>query len=367
MRIAIIVPGGVDPSGTHRVIPCLLWLLERVSRHHETHVFAMRGDAGGARYPLRGATIHDVPGHGRRTLPTMRAILGKNRRAPFDLLHAFWASGPGVVAGLLRPLVRRPILLHLPGGDLAAIPDIGYGGRVDLPGRLRTRLALAAATRRTAPSHAICRDADALGYPARRLPLGVSRREWPTRPPRPRDPDRPARLVHVAGLNQVKDQGTLLRAVARLADRGVDFTLDIIGTDTLGGEVQRLARTLGLENRTRFHGFLTQERLRPVVAGADLMLVSSRHEAGPVAAVEAAMVGVPTVGTAVGTLEEWAPDAAVVVPVGDHRALAAATRRLIEDDERRLRIATAARDRAMAEDADWSAHQVLALYDELTR
>ena len=31
MRIALITPGGVDRSGTHRVIPCLLWLIERLA------------------------------------------------------------------------------------------------------------------------------------------------------------------------------------------------------------------------------------------------------------------------------------------------------------------------------------------------
>ena len=32
MKVAILTPGGVDRSGTERVIPCLLWLIERLVR-----------------------------------------------------------------------------------------------------------------------------------------------------------------------------------------------------------------------------------------------------------------------------------------------------------------------------------------------
>jgi hypothetical protein len=28
VKIALVVPGGVDRSGSERVIPCLLWLIE---------------------------------------------------------------------------------------------------------------------------------------------------------------------------------------------------------------------------------------------------------------------------------------------------------------------------------------------------
>jgi glycosyltransferase involved in cell wall biosynthesis len=365
MKVALIVPGGVDPSGTHRVIPCLLWLIERLSREHDVHVFAMRGAAAGRRYALLGACIHQLGGTRRRALPTLAALVREHRRGAFDVLHACWVSGPGLVAAAAGRLLGRPVLLHIPGGDLVALPEIGYGGRRTRAERARVRLALAGAEHRTAPSAAICEAATALGYATERLPLGVSRGAWPPQPPRPRTPGAPLRLVHVASINQVKDPFTLLRAAGRLAGHGLEFTLDVVGADTLGGAAQRLAAELALGGRVRFHGFLPQESLRPLVTAADLMLVTSRHEAGPVAAVEAAMVGVPTVGTAVGILPEWAPHAARVVPVGHDADLAAAVLDLAACDERRLAVAHAALRRALAEDADWSARRVGALYRDL--
>jgi hypothetical protein len=42
MRIALVVPGGVDRSGRERVIPILLWLIERLARRHTVHAFVLR-------------------------------------------------------------------------------------------------------------------------------------------------------------------------------------------------------------------------------------------------------------------------------------------------------------------------------------
>jgi glycosyltransferase involved in cell wall biosynthesis len=151
-----------------------------------------------------------------------------------------------------------------------------------------------------------------------------------------------------------------------LAHTGVDFEMDIIGEDTLGGRLQAFARELGISPRVRFHGFLTRRQLRPLVEAAHVHVVSSRHEAGPLVALEAAVAGVPTVGTCVGHLAEWSPTAAIAVDVGDAEALAAAIRGLAVDEELRLRIAEQALQRATAEDADYTAARFLELYSRVS-
>jgi glycosyltransferase involved in cell wall biosynthesis len=103
-----------------------------------------------------------------------------------------------------------------------------------------------------------------------------------------------------------------------------------------------------------------------VLESADLMIVSSRHEAGPLALLEAAVVGVPTVGTAVGHVREWAPQAALAVPVGAPTELAGAIRRLLDDEDLRLTVAHEAQRRAMREDADHTAERFQALYSKLS-
>lgn len=366
MRVAIIVPGGIDESGTHRVIPVLLWLLRRLARRFDVHVFVMRGSPEPRTWLYEGATVHDIGGTGRRTGRTIRALFRAHQRTPFDVIHAFWASGPGVVGGVACLRFRRPMLLHVTGGDLVSMPEIEYGGRFGAVNRARVAFALATADRVTVPSRTEGADLAGLGHRSERLPLGVDTSEWQPQAPRPREPGRAARLLHVASLNRVKDQPTLLRAMRRLIDAEVDFTLDIVGEDTLNGRTQGLAADLGLGDRVRFLGFLPQSELRPLFADADLLVMSSRHEADPVVALEAATLGVPTVGTRCGHVRDWEPDAALAAEPGDDRALAGAIATVLEDDPLRLALAARAQSIVLREDADWSADRTAQIYCELS-
>jgi glycosyltransferase involved in cell wall biosynthesis len=367
VKIAWVVPGGVDRTGEERVIPCLLWLIERLAAGgDQLHVFALDQEPRPDRWPLLGAVVHNAGARPVR-LRALGQLMAEHRRGRFDVVHGFWAARPGVVSAAFARLTGTPAVLTLPGGDLARIRDIGYGAQLTLRGRLSTRFALAGAARTVAPSAWLAGQAAEFGVAAQCIPFGVALDRWPASPPRRRDPDQPVRLVHVANLNPVKDQATLLEAMRALKDRGMAFRLDVIGQDTLNGAVQRRAGELGLDDRVTFHGFLRHAETRRWVEGADLMVVSSRHEAGPLVALEAAVAGVPTVGTAVGHIADFAPEAAAAVPVGDAPALAEAIERLARDEEARLRLAHAAHKAALAIDAEVTAGRTRDLYAGLLR
>lgn len=345
-------------------MPALVWLIERLAAEHEVHVFTLFQERAPAEFSVGGAAIRNI-GWRRYRSRALAAILREHRTKPFDLFHAFWATPSGLLAAVAGRLTGRPVLLHLAGGELVALKDIRYGGRCTLRGRLAVRAAMTGATLLTAASGPMLRAAENLGFRLERLVLGVDLNRWPVRRPQPRTAPM-ARLVHVASLTPVKDQETLLRALALLRADGIHFELDVVGADTLGGKVQRLASALGLGDRVKFWDYLPHRLLRPLVERADLLLVSSRHEAGPLVALEAAICGVPTVGTMVGHLADWAPEAALAVPVRDHEALAAAVGELLGDERRRLRLATAAQEWALHYNADWTAKRVVAWYAELT-
>ena len=365
MKIALVVPGGVDRSGEHRVIPALLALIARLSVRDEIHVFALHQEARPASWDLAGARVHNI-GTGNTHLRAMRAICAEHRRSAFQLVQSIWSANPGFVAVVAARRLGIPSVVHLTGGELVALAEIGYGGRLTWKGRIREAIVLRLATAVTATSSPMVEALTAFGITARRLPLGVDLSAWPRREPVRRDMGKPVRLIHVGSLNRVKDQPTLLRALATLAGSGIVFEIDIVGEDTLQGEVQALAGRLGLADRIRFHGFLTQRQLRPLVESAHLMILSSRHEAGPYVLLEAGVAGVPTVGTAVGHIAEWAPQAALGVPVGDWSGLAREIGKVLGDEDLRLRIARAAHERAIAEDADHTAASFQALYATLT-
>src|SRR5262245_64720610 len=94
MRVALVVTGGVDESARERVVPALLWLVERLARRHDVHVFALHYHRNPRSYPLLGATVHDLgrvdgpPGF-RRLRVTARLRHAVAAHGPFDILHAY--------------------------------------------------------------------------------------------------------------------------------------------------------------------------------------------------------------------------------------------------------------------------------------
>lgn len=362
-RICMLVPGGVDRSGTHRVIPCILALIERLARDVDLHVLALRQESTPQSYDLLGARVHCVPRESRSA--AVRWLLRYRAEYDFDVLHAIWMHPQGTAAAAAGALLRVPLLLHVNGGDLADLRDIRFGGRASLVGRIRLRAARAAAVHVTVPSELMVRRARELGFTTERLTFGVPLDRWPVRAPRARTAGAPLRLISVGTINRVKDHATLLRAVALVRARGVPVRLDCVGEDTLTGAVARLAGELGLDDIVCFHGFLPHYALRARVEDADALVVSSRYEADPIAALEGAIAGLAVIGTAVGHLVEWAPDAALVCAPADPDALASVIEIVGQDEPRRLRLAHAAQSRAVEHDADHASERVLALYQEL--
>jgi glycosyltransferase involved in cell wall biosynthesis len=368
MRIAFVVEGGFDRTGRERVVPALLWLVERLARRHEVEVFALRHESRPSQYRLAGATIHDLGGFRKRVGPsvvwTLPALLREMRRAgPFDVIHGHLGGMPGALAVLAGRLLGTPVLVALADGELTALPEIGYGLQRHWRGRLWVALALRGAQRLTAPSEFAARPARARGFPVATIPRGVDTALFG--PPAERVEGPPWRLLQVASSSRVKDQVTLLAAFRLVADREPRVHLDLVGEDTLGGEIRRRCEELRLEAYVTFHGFEPSDQVRGFTQSAHLYVQSSRHEAAGVAVLEAAACGVPTVGTRVGYVADWAPGAALAVDVGDPAALAAGILDLLGDAPRRLELGRAARALALAHDADWVAARMVDLYEQM--
>ena len=368
MRVALVVPGGVDRSLTEQVIPALLWLVAELGRRAEVVVFALGHGPEPGEWEIPGARVVDlgplrlsrVPGLAfLRRARRLRALL--RRHGPFDVVHAFWATPCGATAAAAAP--GLPLVVSLAGGELAGLSGIGYGCDLVPRERRKVRWALARAAAVTAASRPLVEEAVRRGFAARLVPLGVEEDGFLAKPGRAPGP--PFRLLHAADLNRVKDTPTLLRAAARLRDRGLSFVLDVAGEDTLSGAVQAEAARLELDGHVAFHGRLPVARLRPLYRDSDLFLLTSRHEAGPVAVVEAAACSVPTVGTAVGHVLEGSPERSLAVAVGDDASLADAVLALLADPARRLAMGAAARSWAWENRASVGAARFLALYEEV--
>jgi len=278
-------------------------------------VLAMRYPYRTDRYCIEGTEVITLGGADRRRLGTaalwqrtLATLRAEHARRPFDVLHAFWATESGLLAALAGRLLGVPALVSLAGGELVGLPDIGYGDQRIAWERLKVRLALRLASAVAAGSTYLQRIAERFRPAVLRLPLGVDTALF-------HPGGSPERLLHVGTLTPVKDQRTLLHALAQTT-----LALDIVGDGPLRPDLERLASTLGLNERVRFHGDVDHARLAPVYQAASALVVSSRHEAQCMVALEAAACGVPVLGTRVGVLPELSPNATVAV--GDAAALA---------------------------------------------
>lgn len=364
----MVVPGGVDPPDGERVIPFVHHLVEHVSRRHDLTVIAVGHDAQPGEWQLFDARVVNIP-IGRHSKADIARVLATATRCVTrpDVVHGLWANLPGLTAVAVAARHRAPSLVSVCGGELAAVPSIGYGGGLTTGTRRLALTALRRATATTVATDWMHEHVRAAGAPTPEVvPLGADLRMFPADEPARR---RPHHLVHVAGLNRVKDQDLLLRAVAVAARSVPDLTLSVAGGDTLDGHHARLATELGLADRVEWLGHVPHRRLAEVVRGAALHVITSHHDAGPLAVLEAAASGVPTVGTDVGHVADFhrlAHPAALAVEGRDPTNLAEAIVGLLTDRHRRDVMATAAMRWATVNDADRTAATFDLLYRRLT-
>jgi glycosyltransferase involved in cell wall biosynthesis len=370
MRIGLIAPGGFDRSGRKDIIPALLSLTERLARQHQVTVIVVRQEPEPSRFPLLGAEVVNLgymaarrPGRvSLRCVYRMLTALGTDGRH-LDVLHAFWIAECGLLAALAGRLWHVPVVVSVGGGELVWVPEVGYGGRGDWCCRMQTAVALRCADAVTAGSDYARQPLTGRQPVPQVVPLGVDTTRFYG--PIQRSDGPPWRLLHVASLNRVKNQGMLLRALRLVTDRLLGVQLDVVGEDWLHGALHRLVDELGLRHVVHLHGLLDHEAIVPLYRQAHLYLQSSWHESQGVAVCEAAASGVPTVGTAVGVVADLAPEAAWAVPCDDAAAMADAILTLLGDRQRREQLAQAAQRWAWEHNADWAAATFTAMYRQL--
>jgi glycosyltransferase involved in cell wall biosynthesis len=364
MKIAMVVTGGLHPSGTEQVVPSWLALFERLGRKHDVHAFVLRHLPSPRDYVLRGFSVHDLGrpgswGFARRSLEFRALTLRLAKLGPFDLIHGFWGDPAGCHAVRAARLLRLPSVVTCDSGEFAGIPWIEYGSQRTARGRKAVAEACTA-TRVHVCTQFMASLAALQGVDTRIIPL-VSDLVAP--PPPPATGRSRFTILQVASLSRVKNQRMLIDAVARLRSK-IDVHLDLVGADTLNGELQRYANEQGLADRVTFHGFLSQDRLPARFAAADLYAQSSLHEAAGVSVLEAATAGVPIIGTRVGYIADWAGVRATAIDEPDPQLMADAILALHADPARRLSLAAAASQWTREHDADGIASRFEALYRE---
>jgi glycosyltransferase involved in cell wall biosynthesis len=269
-------------------------------------------------------TVRDAPWQiSRSELAQIERLLAANEA---QLLHIYF----GHIAVHLLPLIRhwpKPTVVSFHGADV--LVDL------DKPRyRAATREMLAAARLILVRSESLARAVHELGCPNERIRLqrtGIPlaaipfrSRTWPN--------DGGWKLLQAGRLIEKKGFKTSLRAFATFQQKNSESVLTLAGEGPMEEELRALARELGIAQRVRFVGFLSQAQLQEEFDRAHIFLHPSElgpdgnQEGVPNAMLEAMASGLPVFATRHGGIPEAIAQgtSGVLVAERDHAALAKA-------------------------------------------
>ncbi len=181
-------------------------------------------------------------------------------------------------------------------------------------------------------------------------------------------------FAYVGGFNPHKRVDLILRAHAAIAgSRRPAPHILLVGSRSgdvfhkEAGKLDAIVREAGTEKLVHWTGFVPDEELRPLLAGATALLLPSEAEGFGLPAVEAAACGTPVIATTESPLPELLEGGGLFVKPGDLDQLRDAMRRLLDDGSLRASLGRAALQRATSLSWDEAAKSALAAIHDSAR
>jgi glycosyltransferase involved in cell wall biosynthesis len=354
MKSVLHVIDSFDLGGAQEVVGNLATCGNRSEFSHEVAALHGRGIYR-QRFRDRGLTVHSLSPHKLVPLylPALAALLARKK---FDILHCHLAAS-NILAKPLGALARIPVIINHDHNNDAL--------------RATNRLVLAAETfSNRFASHVItvsssCRDflVDHEGVDPEEISLVLNaidlghfrpgavdrasvRAKWKL------PKDAPV-VAGVGRLNPQKNLSLFLDAAARLAREYPDVRFLLAGTGPEESLLREKCGMLGLGDRVIFAGYVADAR--QVYAACDLLVMPSLYEGLPMTLLEAMAMGVPVVASRLDGIAEVVTDgeSGLLIASGDADGFAAASARLLQDQELRAKItgsaASLVRERFSAE------------------
>jgi phosphatidylinositol alpha 1,6-mannosyltransferase len=327
------------------------------ARGHEVHVVAPSPTGPAGRGRVRGVTVHRL------------------RSVRFPLHESFRVCLPWVARGAAAAVVAevRPDLVHLQGhlvigrglsaaAARAVLPLVATNHfmpenlmpQAHVPAALAdpvARLAWRDLARVFGPADAVTAPtpraiellAQSAGIEATAISCGIDPARYATAARDAVPTERP-RVLFVGRLDVEKRVDELLRAFARLP-RELPADLEIIGDGTQREAWHRLAAELGLGDRVRFRGFVSEPELLAAYGQGAVFVMPGVAELQSLVTLEAMSAGLPVVAADAMALPHLVRPGrnGWLYPPGDVDALAARLGQLLADPDLRRRMGVASR------------------------
>lgn len=232
-----------------------------------------------------------------------------------SLIHAYWASGPAMLAMYTSRLSTVGWTFSGHSGDLI--------DSVDLAKKVKSSDGIRCISERGYQVLKQAADVDVspviihLGV---EVPLtGVTQSQTSN-----------FKIACVGNLIPIKNHKTLFDAIRLIKNSGINFSVDIIGSGPLEIELKRYVEVLNLEKFIFFRGQMVHSKLMEEYSREHYQLIvlasgvadSGQQEGIPVTLMEAMSYGIPVVSTETGAIPELITrELDLLVPSGDSNAL----------------------------------------------
>jgi glycosyltransferase involved in cell wall biosynthesis len=176
-------------------------------------------------------------------------------------------------------------------------------------------------------------------------------------------------VIYVGRLEVYKKIDVMLRAMAKLADRFPEAPIVIVGRGPARPGLESLARDLGLSERTRFAGFVSDSERDVLLAEARVCVCPSEKEGWGLTVMESNAVGTPVVASDADGLRDSVRhgQTGYLVPEGDVNGFAQRIGEFLDDDELSAEMSAAALDWAKHFDWDRAADDMAEAIDRTRR
>lgn len=174
--------------------------------------------------------------------------------------------------------------------------------------------------------------------------------------------------LFVGASERRKNLVALVGAVARLNARGEIRPLQLVLVGPRGRgwtELQSLIKREQLEDMMVYPGYVPEEDLPPLYAGAELFVFPSLMEGFGIPLIEAMACGTPIVATPCSPTPEVVGDGAYLADGADAEALATAMARVLSEPELARRLRASGAERAGYFSWERAAQQTVALYQSV--
>jgi glycosyltransferase involved in cell wall biosynthesis len=357
-KVAFIMHGGVGGGLYSQGFPPIAQLVSELAKSYQVTVFSV--SSFNKDFHPENYKAFAVPRWVRPSIlkwPCLLLIFFiKRTRNKYAVLYSFWGHPAGSVAVILGKFFSTPSVVTLLGSETACLPQFNYGFMRNENEKRKMIWTCRNATRLITVSHcqAEILKVNGLIREINVIPIGTKQKDFY---PLDKKLELPLKILHVANLNEIKDQETLIRAFKMIRCK-IPSVLKIVGADFLNGQLQRLVQELNLSNDIEFVGPVAHRLLLPYFHWADTFMLTSLSEGQSVAITEAMMCGLLPIGTKVGIMHDIGAEVGIVVDIGDYSELANQTISLYHQPTEWERKRKAAFAWASQHDFDWTVQQI---------